>query len=84
MNIHWPTETTTTSPRGPWQGITTAYLPLRLKLRNHWHYGWIQIELDTEPLINGTEIWWGEYHIVDCALQALPNTPIRAGEGVLD
>ncbi|NQU41152.1 MAG: hypothetical protein HQ523_14465 [Lentisphaerae bacterium] len=81
MNIDWETEEIDIYPRGPWQGVTTAYLPVRLRLCQQWHYGWVQMKLDTQPLIDDREIWWGEYTIIDCALQAMPNTPIQAGEG---
>lgn len=80
ITIHWDTETVSTYPHGPWYGVTTAYLPVRVTVNNNHHYGWVQLALDYQPIVSGTEVWWGEYRIIDCAVQALPNTPIRAGE----
>ena len=65
---------------GPWAGVTEACIPVRLRRGGRSHLGWVRLRLP-HIIVNGvTSIWADGFMVLDSGLQALPGTPIVAGE----
>lgn len=67
-------------PRGPWAGVTNAYLPVRLSRPAGYHYGWIALQFDFQLMGGPTNWYLTNTEITDCGLNAVPGQPIRAGQ----
>jgi hypothetical protein len=56
--------------RGPWAGVTNAFLPVEFTITDSVHYGWVRLIPETN------QAW----QIKDAAYQSQPGVPISAGQ----
>jgi hypothetical protein len=66
--------------RGPWGGVTNAFLSVRMALQGGYHFGWIQLAFKLALIEGSTNMYWMRFQIPDCGLNAVPGEAIKAGQ----